>query len=632
MLSPARVAAPSLDPLLDIQPRLDRRTAEAAVARTQEDRLGNVRLVLAAITLALVLLPLYTRDSGPWWALIPVGVAFLFLGSMHARATDRERRGRAAAAYWQAEKDRLEEKWRDFPDQGRDLLPLTDGFDARIGLAGDLDLFGPASLFQLTSRAATPRGRRALAGWLLEPAPLPEILARQQAVRELAEQPELREALAVAARAGADAPLSEEALLRWGETATPIPFGGLLRALAIVETTALLVTAGIWIVLDLPQPFAVAVAVQALTVLGIRALIAERAARIASPDRALARYAELLAVIEGAALNSPRLLEARARLATEGVPASARLSSLRKLVERLEASGNMFFALTVGPALFWDLHHVLAAERWQVVVGPKLRGWLEVIAEVEALASLGATLAARPDATLPEVVEGEGVFVAEGLAHPLLDRRRAVANDVTLGGAGSVLLLSGSNMSGKSTFLRAIGLSCVMAQAGGPVIARRLRLSTVELATSIRVVDSLAQGASHFYAELQRIKHVLDAARALPSAGKLLYLLDEMLHGTNSKERFIGAVAVVRWLARAGAMGVVTTHDLALAQVAEELPAGQVVNKHFGDDVDGERIRFDYVLKPGAVQSTNALRLMRAIGIDIEGITQNVMPPPKTKS
>lgn len=605
------------DPLADLQPRLDRHTAEAAAAQAQGERLGNVRLLLAAVTLGLILLPLYTRDGGPWWALIPVAGAFLVLGALHARATDRERRARAAAAYWQAEKDRLEEKWRELPDQGRDLLPAASSFDAQLGLAGDLDLFGPASLFQLISRAATPRGRRALASWLLEPAPLPEIRARQEAVRELAAKPEVREALAVAARAGADAPLSEEALLRWGESPAPLPFGALLRVVAVVQTLALFTTAGVWWVLDLPQPFAVAVIVQALTVLGIRGLVADRALRIASPDRALSRYAELLAVIEGASLTAPRLEAARIRLAIEGVPASARLSALRRLVERLEASGNMFFALTVGPALFWDLHHVLAAERWQATVGPRLRNWLEVIAEVEALASLGATLATRPESCLPEVVEGEGVYVAEALAHPLLDHRRAVANSVTLGGPGSVLLLSGSNMSGKSTFLRAIGLSCVMAQAGGPVMARSLRLSRVTLATSIRVVDSLAQGASHFYAELQRIKHVLDLARA-GHAGRILYLLDEMLHGTNSKERFIGAVAVVRWLARASAMGVVTTHDLALAQVSAELPAGQVVNSHFGDEVDGERIRFDYVLKPGAVQSTNALRLMRAVGIDID--------------
>jgi hypothetical protein len=618
------------NPLTDLEPRLVRRDAEVTAAEAAGDRLGNVRLALAAVTLVLVLLPLYTRDGRPWWALLPVAVVFVVLGALHARASEREARARAARAYWQAEKDRVQEKWRELPDQGRDLLPSATTFDARVGLAGDLDLFGPASLYQLLSRAVTPRGRQTLAAWLLEPAAPAEIRARQEAVRELAAKPELREALAVAARMGAEVKLSETGLLAWGESPRPLRFGAVLRIVALLETAALLTTAGLWLALGMPEPFVVALIVQVATLLAIRGPVMERAGRINSPDRALMRFAELLAVIETTTVTSARLLDARTRLATEGVPASQRLASLRGLVERLEASGNMFFAVTLGPALFWDLHLVLAAERWQLQVGPKLRGWLEVIGEVEALASLGAFLAVRPDASMPELVDGEGVYEVHGLSHPLLDRTRAVANDVTLGGPGSVLLLSGSNMSGKSTFLRAIGLSCVLAQAGGPVTARKLRLSPVVLATSIRVVDSLAQGASHFYAELQRIKFVQDTARVLPSAARLMYLLDEMLHGTNSKERFIGAVAVVRWLAQRGAVGVVTTHDLSLAQVADELPAGRVVNRHFGDEVDGERIRFDYVLKPGAVQSTNALRLMRAIGIDLD--ERASVPPPSAPS
>jgi hypothetical protein len=445
-----------------------RRDAEVTAAEAAGDRLGNVRLALAAVTLVLVLLPLYTRDGRPWWALLPVAVVFVVLGALHARASEREARARAARAYWQAEKDRVQEKWRELPDQGRDLLPSATTFDARVGLAGDLDLFGPASLYQLLSRAVTPRGRQTLAAWLLEPAAPAEIRARQEAVRELAAKPELREALAVAARMGAEVKLSETGLLAWGESPRPLRFGGVLRIVALLETAALLTTAGVWLALGMPEPFVVALIVQVATLLAIRGPVMERAGRINSPDRALMRFAELLAVIETTPVAAPRLLDARTRLATEGVPASQRLASLRGLVERLEASGNMFFAVTLGPALFWDLHLVLAAERWQLQVGPKLRGWLEVIGEVEALASLGAFLAVRPDASMPELVDGEGVYEVHGLSHPLLDRTRAVANDVTLGGPGSVLLLSGSNMSGKSTFLRAIGLSCVLAQAGGP--------------------------------------------------------------------------------------------------------------------------------------------------------------------
>jgi DNA mismatch repair ATPase MutS len=214
------------------------------------------------------------------------------------------------------------------------------------------------------------------------------------------------------------------------------------------------------------------------------------------------------------------------------------------------------------------------------------------------------------------LVEAEGRFSAVKLTHPLIDRSKAVGNDLTLGGPGSVLLLSGSNMSGKSTLLRSVGLAVVLAEAGGPVLAERLELSRFSLWTSVRVADSLAEGASHFYAELVRIKEVVDAARKEPR--RILYLLDEMLHGTNSKERYVGAVLVIRWLSSQTSVGIVTTHDLALAAVSAELPAGTVTQRHFGDEVVGDQIRFDYHLREGPIQSTNALRLMRAVGIDIE--------------
>jgi DNA mismatch repair ATPase MutS len=263
----------------------------------------------------------------------------------------------------------------------------------------------------------------------------------------------------------------------------------------------------------------------------------------------------------------------------------------------------------------WDLNLTLRAEKWRRVVGPSLRGWFVAIGELEAMMSLAALARERPDYGYPEFAAGS-VFEAKQLAHPLIDRTRVVPNDLTLGGEGSVLILSGSNMSGKSTLLRSVGINQVMARAGGPVAAASLLVSDLELATSVRVVDSLAHGTSHFYAELARLKHVVDLAQA--SSRPVLYLLDEMLHGTNSRERYIGAVSVIRWLARAGAMGIVTTHDLALARVAEELPPGKATNRHFSDEVVEGKMRFDYRLREGPVASTNALRLMRVVGIDVD--------------
>jgi len=261
---------------------------------------------------------------------------------------------------------------------------------------------------------------------------------------------------------------------------------------------------------------------------------------------------------------------------------------------------------------------VLRAENWQRETGPHLRAWLQTLGELEALSSLGAFAYERADYAMPELVDDVGVLELKNLAHPLLRRDEAISNDITLGGPGSVLLLSGSNMSGKSTFLRALGVNQVLARMGAPVAATLMKSSAFVLATSIRVSDSLARGASHFYAELERIKQALDLGTA--HHGAVLYLLDEMLHGTNSKERYIGAVSVIRWLSQAKAVGVVTTHDLALAKVASLVEQGLVTNMHFGDDIDEDEIQFDYTLKPGPVVTTNALRLMKAVGIDVEMI------------
>jgi hypothetical protein len=594
-----------------VRQRLETSTGLEAEAERASNRLGNIRLALALVTLVLLLLPLAVRSSWPWWSLIPIGAVFVALGIVDDRVTSRRRRWSAARRHWRGELDRFEEKWRELPDDGADVSPR----DGLASLATDLDLFGPASLFQLVSRAHTPHGRRVIAQWLVRPAEVKEIAARQQAVKELAKREDLREALAVAASAEGEGRLSDEKLLAWGEHPQPLPFGGPLRVIAIGQPLVLFAGAIAWLFGAPLIVLVVPVLVQIAVILAIRGAVSERAEVLSSPDRALSRYADLIETIEKSDLGSPALSAIKARLSTEGESASSRIRRLHRLVEMLEASRNMFFALSLGPILLWDLNVVLRAEGWQKSTGKRLRGWFEAIGEVEALASFGAFSAERPDYGFPTFSSAPGVFRSSGIAHPLIDRRRVVANDLTLDGPGSVLLLSGSNMSGKSTLLRAIGVNVVLAEAGAPVAATSLEMSPSILTTSIRVTDSLARGASHFYAELQRIKSAVDVAAK--EGPRLLYLLDEMLHGTNSKERYIGAVSVIRWLSGRGAFGVVTTHDLALSRVAEELP-GKVTNLHFGDEVVENQIRFDYKLKPGPVVSTNALRLMRAIGIDIE--------------
>lgn len=603
----------------EVRARVEKTLGEAKLAfdaaDLASDRLGNVRLALALLGLAMLLAPLVTRDGTPWWGLIPLAVVFIGLGKWHDTLVERRRVAAAGLAYVEGCKARLDERWRKLPDDGADLAQRF----GRDGLAGDLDLFGPASLFQLLSRAVTSEGRRILARWMVEPAPASEIRARQAAVSALAKNFDLRRSCyAAAASDEAGQSLADEALLGWAKGGAPIPARGLLSVLGVVQP-ALLAAAAVWTWgFDGPSgPLYALAAGQLVTAFVTRGITAPRAALISGPERVLARYARLIEIAEALPANeAERLDELRATLASSGKPASEELRGLERLVEMLDARLNMFFALTLGPALLWEMNVVLRAEKWRERVGPRLEGWLRVLGELEALASLGAFADERPDYAMPEIADTPAVFQAEGLAHPLIDRRRVVSNDLDLGGAGGVLLLSGSNMSGKSTLLRAVGLAVVLAGAGAPAPARRLRLSSFRLASSVRVVDSLAEGASHFYAELQRLKRVVELATA--PGPTLLYLLDEILHGTNSRERVIGAVSVVRWLAQAGATGIVTTHDLELAKVAEHLPSGAVRNAHFSDDVAGSELRFDYHLREGPIRTTNALRLMRAVGIDVE--------------
>jgi DNA mismatch repair ATPase MutS len=255
----------------------------------------------------------------------------------------------------------------------------------------------------------------------------------------------------------------------------------------------------------------------------------------------------------------------------------------------------------------------LAIEAWRAVSGPAVAGWLAAAGELEALSALATYAYERPDEPFPEIVESGPLFEAEAAGHPLLPRAQCICNDVRLAAETAVLVVSGSNMSGKSTLLRTIGITAVLAQAGAPVRARRLRLSPLAVGTSMRIVDSLQAGTSRFYAEIQRLRQLVDLTQG---PRPLLFLLDEILHGTNSHDRRLGAEAVVRGLLARGAVGLVTTHDLSLAAIVDRL-APRAANVHFEDHLANGRITFDYRMRPGVVQRSNALELMRAVGLEV---------------
>jgi MutS domain V len=586
----------------------NRRRRGEALAR-RDRRLSNARLAAFFAGAALAIAVFFARALHPIW-LGPPALLFAALVVAHDRVIRRRERAERAVRFYERGLARLAHRFAGTGETGERFL------DPHHPYAEDLDLFGRGSLFELLCAARTREGEERLAAWLLAPAAPSEVRARQQAVRELCERLDLREDLALLGedvRTG----LHAEALRRWGEAPPVFARIGPLRATAAALSALSLGALALWMASDAgPLPLLGTLALQGLFAAALRAPVAGVARAVELPARDLALLAELLARLEAERPSSPRLAALRAALDSEGFPPSRRIGQLRRRVDLLEQRRNQLFA-PVAALLLWKTQCALALERWRADAGPAVGRWLDAVGEMEALAALAGFAYERPDARFPELVEEGGPrFEAEGLGHPLLPAGRCVPNDVRLGREPAVLVVSGSNMSGKSTLLRSVGSAAVLAQAGAPVCAARLRLSPLQVGASLRTHDSLQEGVSRFQAELLRLRLVKERAEA--GNPPVLFLLDEILHGTNSHDRALGAEAVVRGLVERGAIGLVTTHDLALARVAEAL-APRAANVHFEDHMVEGRMEFDYRLRPGVVARGNALELMRAMGLVAAG-------------
>jgi hypothetical protein len=344
----------------------------------------------------------------------------------------------------------------------------------------------------------------------------------------------------------------------------------------------------------------------------VRHEVARVISELERPSRDLRLLTQVLARVEQERFASPALAQLRAALDTNGLAPSQQIARLHRLGEILDWCKNQFFA-PLAFALLIPAQIAIAVERWKQECGPQVARWLDALAEFEALNSLAGYAYEHPADLFPELVENATLFDGVQIGHPLIAEARCIRNDVTLTAQQSLLIVSGSNMSGKSTLMRTVGINVVLALAGAPVRATRLRLSRLNIGAAIHIQDSLQAGASRFYAEITRLRQVVELTRAeLP----LLFLLDEILSGTNSHDRRIGAAAVIKGLVERGALGLVTTHDLALTQIAEELQ-GRARNVHFQDALKDGAMLFDYRMHEGIVQRSNALELMRAVGLDV---------------
>jgi hypothetical protein len=561
-------------------------------------------------------------------AAVALLLAFGVLVVLHARVETRVSWFEALRAVNVRGISRLHRQWDALPGAAAPAGINIEGHPYAI----DLDVFGRASMFQWIGPAATTFGSQILAEWLLQPAPAAEVRSRQEAIRELAPLDDWREHLAAfGVVAGTSRPESIDTFLDWaGSSAAPLPAFAAIR----ISVYALLLL--IWVPLLLHLTGVVPNSVWGIPLIAGIVLsfftagaMSHAFDRAGAGERTVRQYAGVLAHIESHKFSSPSLARVQQRLtvpaAHRGVDsAPAAMRSLNRILgfaDLRRSAAILHFPIQA--FTLWDFHCLFALDKWRTAAGERVRDWFHAAGELDALSCLSGIHRDNPDWCFPTVTT-EREYVATALGHPLLPAGRRVANDVQLGPPGTVLLITGSNMSGKSTLLRAIGVNAVLAEAGAPVCASMLRIPPCDIQTSIRIQDSLERGVSYFMAALARLKGVIDAAERpgpggtsrTPDRRVLLYLLDEILQGTNSAERGIAVQAVTRHLLQAGAIGAMTTHDLNLAE--EEPLKSHARLVHFTEIVDETgAMKFDYHLREGLATSRNALRLMQLIGIDL---------------
>ncbi|MCU0681506.1 MAG: hypothetical protein MUF34_04470 [Polyangiaceae bacterium] len=551
-----------------------------------------------------------TRVADLGAALLVVG--FVALVVWHARVARDEERARAALSFCERGLARAAVKLEGLPARGVGIA--TSGHP----YAGDVDLFGGSSLLQLLDAMEAELSEARLGQWLAEPATLAVAKVRQGAVLELRAMTDLREELYVLSRGAEGTGGRFDAFLTWCREPVQKP-SWLIGVLALPVVLAGLVGSLGASPLGLPSYVPVLIYIAGLAI-NQAASSREAAAltTLASGASVFGAYGTLLERVARGPWASPAMVALAARLRAQGAEAPTGLRALGRLASWAEARENGLFRAFIAPFLLYDFWVVYALRRWKGTYGAHAGDWFDAVAEVLALAGLGTFAFEHPSFNFPDLVEGAPTFRARGLVHPLLSPATRVANDVTLDGPGCALLVTGSNMSGKSTLLRSMGVAIVLARAGAPAPARSLEVSALALQTSIRVSDSLAAGVSHFYAELLALRRVVDAAQA---GNNVFFLLDEILHGTNSRERHLGAKSVVKHLLALGALGAVSTHDTALADLVDE-SGGKVRPVHLLEQTEGDRMTFDYHLRDGIVHAGNALRLMRALGLPVPLVTE----------
>jgi Trp operon repressor len=559
-------------------------------------RFGNVRLLLVIATLVAAWWCLEGDAFSPWWLLLPVFL-FVALAIFHARVLRQRVCAERAVDVYRKGLARIEDRWVGIGHKG-ERIDISSSL-----YATDLDLFGHGSLFELLSQARTRMGEDVLAHWLLSPSSLTEIGERHAAVTELRDRLDLREDMQIL---GEDLKVGvhPEALTKWAEAPNQFTRQG-MRWVALLLSVVAIAAAILWGEWGIKAPFFAVVLVEGVIVAAFRRRTQEILHSAEDALKDIKLLALLLTRLERESFLAPRLRVIQGALSSHHRSASQAIGRLDVMVQHVRSLDHPIMRLFDIPLLY-SVQVAYAAEAWRRNHGLAVRSWLNVLGEIEGLLSIAAYSYEHPADPFPEFVEGDPIFEAEALGHPLIAAAKCIRNSVNIGGETRALLISGSNMSG-------VGINTVLAMAGAPVRAQRLRLTPLHIGASILVSDSLLEGSSRFYAEITRLRQICELAEKNPPA---LFLLDELLQGTNSHDRLIGAQGVVRALVESGAIGLISTHDLALTNIG--VPAGgHLHNVHLQDEIADGRMSFDFKLREGVVTKSNGIELMRLIGLNV---------------
>lgn len=494
---------------------------------------------------------------------------------------------------------------------GLDLAPKSHAY------AGDLDILGQASLFQYLNRCTSEQGNRQLANELLAPASTEEIMLRQKAAAEIALDPTWSTIFQATGISESVTLKTETRISQWMQQSSTFLPKRSWKLLAIIFPFISLGSLLLHIIglLD-ASVFYLLVLVYVVIAFSITRKVTPQYRILDKIVPELKTLSSSLLHIESSPFKSAKLIAIREKLSPANAPAaSVSIRLLEKILDRFDYRLNPLVFLFLNSFLLWDLRQILSLEKWKNDHGSDASQWFHTLAEMEMLNSLGRAAFNHPRWTFPTISAEQGRYHAVSLGHPLIPEGKRVNNDFSTSGRPAIALITGSNMAGKSTFLRSVGVNQVLAMAGAPVCAELLEVANMRIMSSMRIADNLEENASTFYAELSKLKSIIESVN---TKEPVFLLLDEILRGTNSHDRHTGSRALLQQLVKQDACGMLATHDLALTELATTFPDA-ISNYHFDVSVEGEELYFDYKLKPGICQSMNASILMKKIGIDLGG-------------